>query len=122
MSFEFVDNNAGIGLSSRRRIRSHVAMGRNVGKKLVRPSRKKASAMRVKTAIDLVNISVPAESDHKLDSRRKTTFWPERQVGDGLSVLSFPEQLSPGSKSLVQRGMYADAEDPPALISVNDGF
>ena len=41
MPLEFIDNSATIDRAARRRIRSHVALGRNAGKTLVRPSRKK---------------------------------------------------------------------------------
>jgi len=110
MPFEFVDNNAAISCSARKRIRSHVAMGRNAGKKLLRPSRKKASGLRVGTVIELASILRPEENDHELKRGREIIPRFERQVGDGLSVLSFPEQLTPASKSLVQRGMYASFE------------
>ena len=30
----------------------------------------------------------------------------EQQIGDGLSILPFPAQLTPGSKGLVQKGLY----------------
>ncbi|KAK4038132.1 hypothetical protein C8A01DRAFT_17750 [Parachaetomium inaequale] len=49
MKFEFVDNTA-IDGSARRRIRSHVATGRNAGKKLSRPSRRKALESRATRA------------------------------------------------------------------------
>jgi hypothetical protein len=42
ISFESVDNNAFIDRASRKRIRSYVAKGKNVGRKPVRPSRIKA--------------------------------------------------------------------------------
>ncbi|KAK3293589.1 uncharacterized protein B0H64DRAFT_327211 [Chaetomium fimeti] len=42
MKFEFVDNSGAIDGTARKRIRSHVAIGRNAGKKISRPSKKKA--------------------------------------------------------------------------------
>ena len=44
MQLEFIDNNSTGDEAVRRRIRSHVAIGRNAGKKLARPSRRKALA------------------------------------------------------------------------------
>lgn len=80
MPFEFVDNNAAaIDRATRKRIRSHVAIGRNAGKKLVRKSRKDIDA------------SIPRIE------------WP---VGDDVSLFPFPEQVTPESKGLVRRGMY----------------
>jgi hypothetical protein len=106
MPFEFVDNNAAIDRAARRRIRSHVAMGRNAGKTLVRPSRKKAFRLRVQTATALTRIPKLVEDAHDFESNKKMVPEIERQVGDGLSVLSFPEQMTPRSRRLVQRGMY----------------
>jgi len=107
MPFEFVDNNAAIGRSARKRIRRHVAMGRNAGKKLLRPSRMKAPGLKVGAVIELASISRHEENDHEVQSGQEIVPGFERQVGDTLSVLSFPEQLTPASRSLVQRGMYA---------------
>jgi hypothetical protein len=42
LRFEFIDNNAPISRSVRKRIRSHAATGKNAGKVISRPSRKKA--------------------------------------------------------------------------------
>lgn len=105
MSFQFVDNNATINGAARRRIRSHVAMGRNAGKKIARPSRKEAFGQRIKTSTTLIRIPKVIEDIHDSESSGDILLRLGRQVGDGLSVLSFPEQLTAGSKGLVQKGM-----------------
>jgi hypothetical protein len=107
MTFEFVDNNTAIDRAARRRIRSHVAMGRNAGKKLTRPSRKEAFRLKTKTGMAAVGISDVLESMQ--DSENSGEIVPEigRPIGDDLSVLFFPVQLNSGSRRLVQRGMYS---------------
>ncbi|RDW60302.1 hypothetical protein BP5796_11908 [Coleophoma crateriformis] len=92
MPFAFVDNNTAIDHAARRKIRSHVARGRNAGKTVVRPSRKKAET----TAAALVRASW-------LAGETRDPMPLLRQVGDRLSVVSFPEQPTEASKSLVQR-------------------
>jgi len=105
MPFEFVDNNAAIDHAARKRIRAHVALGKNAGKKLSRPSRKKAFG--VKTSTTLIHIPKGVETTHAHDSESAEEVLPEieQQIGDGLSILSFPVRLTPGYKRLVQKGM-----------------
>ncbi|RDW84262.1 hypothetical protein BP6252_01852 [Coleophoma cylindrospora] len=73
MPFAFVDNNAAIDHAARRKIRSHVARGRNAGKTVVRPSRKKAET----TAAALVRLAGEARDQMLL----------HRQIGDRLSMV-----------------------------------
>ncbi|KAH6848153.1 hypothetical protein B0I37DRAFT_308737 [Chaetomium sp. MPI-CAGE-AT-0009] len=58
MKFEFVDNSGTIDGTTRKRIRSHVAIGRNAGKKISRPSKKallnKAARAKTPQATSLV--------------------------------------------------------------------
>ena len=49
MKFQFVDNNGAVDGAVRKQIRSHVAQGRNAGRKLSRPSRKKSRTARTAT-------------------------------------------------------------------------
>lgn len=115
MPFEFINNNAAIDRAARKRIRSHVAMGRNAGKTLVRPSRKKALGLglRAKTtttaaALAYIPKKVVVEKAHDSETTCNEEVVPEieRQLGDGLSVLPVAAQVTPGSRVLVQRGMY----------------
>jgi hypothetical protein len=102
MAFEFVNNNTSLGRDVRKKIRSHVAMGRNVGKTYARPSRKAAFVISTKTAAPKAVKKRP-----QLESSREVDifFEIERQIGDGLSVLCLPAPLTPGSSSLVRKGM-----------------
>ncbi|KFY40147.1 hypothetical protein V494_03620 [Pseudogymnoascus sp. VKM F-4513 (FW-928)] len=59
MAFEFVDNNAPIDRAVRRRIRSHVAIGKNAGRTLVRPSRTKAAARETGTRSMTALVKIP---------------------------------------------------------------
>ena len=99
MPFEFV-NNAAIDRNARKLIRSHVAKGRNVGK--IRSSRRKQSSPVVKIPKSIC--STRDVGDAQDAGKDKAIHEIERQVGDGLSVLSFPTQLTPRSRGLVQKG------------------
>ncbi|CRG89921.1 hypothetical protein PISL3812_06960 [Talaromyces islandicus] len=93
MSFEFIENNnPAISHAVRKRIRSHAALGKNVGKKIIRPSRKNAQSLGFKIT--------PSGSCHSKDLRqlddsntREDTKVSSvhRPLGDGLSVLPIPE-------------------------------
>lgn len=102
MPFEFVDNNAPIDRDARKKIRSHVAIGRNVGKTHSRPSRKEAFVLPTKTRISKAVQKIPhLDSDESID----LVVEIERQIGDGLSVLCLPALLTLGSRSTVRKGM-----------------
>ena len=105
MPLEFIDNNSTIDRAARRRIRSHMAMGRNAGKTLVRPSRKNLG-QEIKNATGLIRIPKTIDDTCDSESNEYENNEIERQVGDGLSVLSIPKQRNPGSTGLVQKGMY----------------
>jgi hypothetical protein len=97
MPFEFI-NNAAIDRNARKVIRSHAAKGRNVGK--TRPSRRKQPGQEVKSTTTAFNSrSVENAQESGTD---ETIAAIGRQIGDGLSVLSFPAELTPRSKALVQ--------------------
>lgn len=98
MSFQFVDNGAVCEPATRRRIRSQAALGKNLGKKIVRPSKKRAPEQKDERK----DITFKSASDAKDNQARGSMI--ERQVGDGLSVFSIPEQ-SLKSKGVVKRGM-----------------
>lgn len=84
MPFQFVDNNAPIGRAARKNIRSHVAIGKNAGKTLVRRSRTKAFVLKP---------HIPS------------TFEIPCQIGDGLSGICIPTTLSPRFRPIVQKCM-----------------
>ena len=121
MPFEFIDNNATIDRAARRRIRSHVAIGRNAGKTLVRPSRKKLE-LGVKNTTAVTRIPKVIEDTRDSGINEDVPYEIERQVGNGLSVFSIPKQLNPASTGLVQRGMYGnlktDVQTPSPVVAV----
>ncbi|KFY62870.1 hypothetical protein V496_04345 [Pseudogymnoascus sp. VKM F-4515 (FW-2607)] len=104
MPFEFVDNNAAIDRAARRRIRSHVAIGKNVGRTIVRPSRAKVDAReagsRPIAAIVCVPHVVAEARNQEVEEEGKCAIEP--MVGDVLSVFSFPEQTNVRSRRVVQ--------------------
>ncbi|KFY90540.1 hypothetical protein V500_05144 [Pseudogymnoascus sp. VKM F-4518 (FW-2643)] len=103
MPFEFVDNNAAIDHAARRRIRSHVATGKNAGRTLVRPSRTKAAAREAGARPIAAIVCVPrAVADARRMEVEEEDCAIERMIGDGLSVFSFPEQGSVKARRVVQ--------------------
>ena len=122
MPFEFVDNNAVIDHAARRRIRSHVAKGKNVGKTIVRTSRQKAFGSKANSTRELVRIPKASEDEADSESWDRAVDEIERQLGDGLSAFSFPVQIGPESRSLVLRGRScyrSQAREKMALIRPN---
>jgi hypothetical protein len=114
MSFEFVDNNATIDRASRRRIRSHVAKGKNVGRKLMRPSRIKTFGRKAESATapkHVPNVEADNEDEEEeeavlnLKISRYVVREIERQVGNGFSDL-FSLKQTHESKGLVLRVMF----------------
>ncbi|OTB00690.1 hypothetical protein M426DRAFT_267228 [Hypoxylon sp. CI-4A] len=109
MPFEFVDN-ASIDRDARKRIRSHAARGKNVGK--THPSRKRRTALKTQTA----------EKTGSPTARHFYTTVPliERQIGDSLSVIPLPVELIPESRTLVQKAFFFLINVPynPGLSSV----
>jgi hypothetical protein len=110
MAFEFVNNNATIDRASRRRIRSHVAKGKNAGRTLVRPSRIKALGRKSQSATAFSHISEEEEGEegkaaHHLESSQCVVRQIERQVGDGLFD-HFLLQQTPGSRSVFLKSMF----------------
>lgn len=99
MLFEFVDNSSPIGRVARKRIRSHVAVGKNAGKTVVRPSRKNASVLRAEHTLGTPGPLYTSKCDKIVPSSIG------RQIGDGLSVMCIPTTLSPGFRRIVQKGM-----------------
>lgn len=125
MPIQFIDNRSAIDHATRKRIRSHVAMGRNVGKTIVRRSKTKAHELRVKTTLAIIHTpKVVRDQDHEDDLVRKKgqVLEVEQPIGDWLSILSF-EQKNIGSRKLVQLGMYRwDAKSFKSEFSVVEIF
>jgi hypothetical protein len=115
MPFEFIDNNATIDRASRRRIRSHVAKGKNVGRKLVRPSRIKAFGRKAESAKAPTHIPEVFEEEGEKEAAHNLRTHPsivrqiERQIGDGFSD-RFSSKQTPESRGLVMRSMFTYPE------------
>ncbi|OBT82419.1 hypothetical protein VE02_09391 [Pseudogymnoascus sp. 03VT05] len=105
MPFEFVDNNAAIDRAARRRIRSHVATGKNAGRTLVRPSRTKATAREAGSRPIAAIVCVPrvVADARNVEVEEDGGYAIEQMIGDRLSVFSFPEQGSVKARGIVQR-------------------
>ncbi|KAJ5808520.1 hypothetical protein N7474_009789 [Penicillium riverlandense] len=110
MAFEFIDNSTTISRAERKRIRSHVAKGRNVGKTIVRPSRKKLAVPRT------------FSPENKENQPRDREI--ERQIGDGLSVLGLPAPPTLASKRLVQKALtfFSGPRHAPELDKALDPY
>ncbi|KAH8672038.1 hypothetical protein BGZ60DRAFT_26101 [Tricladium varicosporioides] len=98
MPFEFIDN-AIINGAARKQIRSHVAKGKNVGK--THPSRRKQHRAGTKITLALCNKRA-VDVEKYTASEEEEVSEVERQIGDGLSVYSFPVELNYQSKGLVK--------------------
>ncbi|KFZ20262.1 hypothetical protein V501_00247 [Pseudogymnoascus sp. VKM F-4519 (FW-2642)] len=105
MPFQFVDNNTPIDRAARRRIRSHVATGKNAGRTLVRPSRTKAAARETGARPIAAIVCVPrvVADARDVEAEEEGGCAIERMIGDRLSVFSFPEQGSVKARGIVQR-------------------
>ncbi|KAF7558905.1 hypothetical protein G7046_g5263 [Stylonectria norvegica] len=100
MAFEFIDNST-IDRAARKRIRSHAATGKNLGRKIVRPSRKKVVESRPALFRPLKKrLEIAAKHD---DSHDEDVIEIQRQIGDGLS---FPVPLSSESRDIVRKAFY----------------
>lgn len=105
MAFEFV-NNATIDPKARKLIRSHVAKGRNVGKKRQPKCRPTQAATR---CARLYSSSAPfrslaAKNTQMIAASQKEIPEFGRQIGDGWSVMSFPDDIAPNSRYVVHKG------------------
>lgn len=102
MPFEFIDNNSSsIDHAARKRIRSHAASGKNVGKKIVRPSRKNAQNLGFKITTSVQPDSKnPRQPDDSIAGEDQISTGIHCQLGNGLSLLPIPGH----SKNFTIRG------------------
>lgn len=104
MPFQFVDNNSAIDSSTRRRIRSHVAIGRNVGK--TRPSKKRTNELSTKKPVGFVIIP---DIENNIDGLESNQYGAPKLYhldDDVLSGCSFLHDVTPVSRDLAKRGIY----------------
>jgi hypothetical protein len=95
MAFEFINNN-NLNDATKKRIRSHAALGKNKGKKISRPPRKDAL-----TTV-MTSFRVPLIIQRVSEAKR-TVEEIERPLDDGLF---FPGLLPGESKGLVKKGVF----------------
>ncbi|KAL4801482.1 hypothetical protein BDV18DRAFT_167320 [Aspergillus unguis] len=92
MPFEFIDNNATISRTARRRIRTHAATGKNTNKALARPSKNNVLKKHDVT---------PFRTPETILARRERQI--ERPVSDGVL---FPIPVPARSKGLVREALF----------------
>ncbi|KAH1597852.1 hypothetical protein KXV95_001375 [Aspergillus fumigatus] len=99
MPFEFIDNHNDLSHNdaARKRIRSHAALGKNRGKKIMRPSTKGVST----TTITSFRIPFIMRGDSKAKRQDPTI---ERPIDDGLI---FPGLLPGESKGIVKEAVIS---------------
>ena len=113
MTFKFIDNTT-IDGKARKLIRSHAAAGKNVGRKLSRPSRKNISSNKFKTMKDESVPKLKPTGGHSQaaevipyagDKKKMLVTKIEHQISDEFSFVSFPFDAMPIARSLVRRGV-----------------
>jgi hypothetical protein len=110
MHFQFIDNNSKLCHAAKRRIRTHAAKGKNLGRTVVRPSKKNVLSQRRELVRVLpLRVALPRTSSSP-ESEQDVALTIGRQIGDGLSGLSFPAELSQEPRELVQKGMPSPSD------------
>ena len=100
MPFEFI-NNATIDAQARKRIRSQAAKGKNVGRILL--SRRKQSRLKANAPAPFCSPNIT--EDEEVSGSDEAISVIERPASDGLSVFSFPAELTPRSRDLIYKSM-----------------
>ena len=98
MNYHFVENNA-IDAILRRRIRQHVMLGKNTGRRCPPPSK-----ADVRTGPRLVLQKAPASSENSSDcSSDVGSVSIPRSPGNALSYFTFPCELTPHMDMIINR-------------------
>jgi hypothetical protein len=108
MPYEFINNNAQINPTARRRIRSHAATGKNLGKTLVRRSRKDllgSGPRPFQVTVPERLLPPPEPHDTRAQPRQHAATTFDRQIGDGVSISSLPIDFLGESRALVHKGI-----------------
>lgn len=105
MKFEFIDNNGAVDGAVRKQIRSRAAKGHNLGRRLSRPSKKKAFDRPSRTQLQVIEPSIEpsTETTSSVHFPRSLSALPahwKQQHDEG-----------PGRLALIQRG-----EDVPCSV------
>ncbi|PYH78603.1 hypothetical protein BO82DRAFT_405046 [Aspergillus uvarum CBS 121591] len=113
MHWEFVDGNTAISATTRTRIRSHVARGKNAGRRLARPSR--PSKAHIETPSYL---RIPALLQRQITNGDQETICDvERPITSGLI---FPVELAPQTRDIAHKalGFLRDLRGAPGLSQI----
>uniref|UniRef100_A0A8H7K555 Transcription factor domain-containing protein n=1 Tax=Bionectria ochroleuca TaxID=29856 RepID=A0A8H7K555_BIOOC len=108
MLYEFINNNAQINPTARRRIRSHAATGKNLGKTLVRRSRKDllgSGPRPFQVTVPERLLPPPEPHDTRAQPRQHAATTFDRQIGDGVSISSLPIDFLGESRALVHKAI-----------------
>src|SRR5687767_2479969 len=104
MGFEFIDNNAPVDPAVRQRIRRQAALGKNLGRKLSRPSRKQATKPQPVTSTAAPRRAAQQKDKVVEEEQVVRLPRPEYQVGNTLTQLRFRKI---GPDAVVMNGMPA---------------
>jgi hypothetical protein len=119
MHFEFINNNSKLCNAAKRRIRTHAAKDKNLGRTVVRPSKKNLQRRVIPFRVALPRTSSSSETSLSSASEHEVTLTIGRQIGDSLSVLPFPVELSQGPRELVNKGKLHFQIDHLCMIMNN---
>lgn len=114
MEFTFIDSNKGINSDTRSLIRRRAAKGWNLGRKINRPSRKKAFERRVPEETS-TTARLEHASTRTSNESGKQDFPPQRDaedvlppvepiIGDSVSILSLPIEVAQKDRVLLHDG------------------
>lgn len=127
MGFEFIDSTTPVDPAARQRIRRQAALGKNLGRKLNRPSRKQAlrpHPVATRATIDSSNNpdqqeqqepkAQPSKSDVVEVVEAVRLPAPDNQIGNTLTQLQFKKI---GPDSLVMNGKLYQVSKKKAIIA-----
>lgn len=107
MGFEFIDSTSPVDPAARQRIRRQAALGKNLGRKIHRPSRTqppKATARHSSARISDVSPALRDPPEDDADVQEVVLPPPDDQIGNTLTQLGFRKI---GPDGLVMNGMCA---------------
>lgn len=107
MPFEFIDNTAPVDTAARQRIRRQAALGKNLGRKLSRPSRKQAARQPHPVISHIGSIQGQQDLDEDVDLQQIMKLpRSEDQIGNTLTQLNFKKI---GPDGVVMNGKTSQA-------------
>ncbi|OJJ99581.1 hypothetical protein ASPACDRAFT_1856175 [Aspergillus aculeatus ATCC 16872] len=113
MHLEFIDGNTAISATTRKRIRSHVARGKNAGRRLARPSRLNKAHIHPPTYF-----RIPALLQSQNTKERQEAICDiERPITSGLI---FPVEMEPQTRAIAHKAFdfIRDLRGAPGLFNI----